>query len=194
MKRILLLVMIMEASVFAVEQKELMPLIEEASAKRESAYVEVRNKITGYGTNALPLLAEIGTDKTLPWQQQLVARICYERIERGKEIKKLLQLDWYHHPNFDPEWKQFLAGPEQKMMDMMVSDLKEVGAWYYYLELVWKMTGEKAKIRERAGIDFWTMWCVKAIRNNPDERIWFLRACTDLFEITPPHFMDYITS
>ena len=143
MKRILLLATMITADVFAVERKELMPLIEEASIKRESSYVEIRDKIVQYGTNAIPILESVAIDVTIPWQQQLVARICYERIERGKEIRKLLETDWYSHPKINPEWPPIIIGPEPYIADLVHADMKEAGLWYYCLELEWKMTGEK---------------------------------------------------
>ena len=187
MKQILILFAMMSTAVFAVEKKDLMPLIEEAALKRESAYVAVRDKITGYGTNALPLLMEFGTDELLPWQQQLVARICYERIERGEEIKKLLETDWYSHPKFDPLWNQKRSGPETSMASIVIPDLKEAGLWYYYLEVLWKATGEDGKIRKRSPTsDRWAGGCAVAIKDNPEERIWFIRVCSEILAGTPP--------
>jgi len=187
MKRVLALALIATLNAFALERKELMPLIEEASLKRESAYVEVRNKVVGYGTNVLPLLAEIAVDNTLSWQKQLVARICYERIERGKEIKKLLETDWYNHPNINPEWPPVIIGPEPHIAELVNADVKEAGVWYYCLELEWKMTGEKGNLREGGkGYSYWTSACTFAVKDNPEERIWFLRICADLMAMTPP--------
>ena len=179
MKRTLFVTM-MTANVFAVERQQLMPLIEEAASKRESAYVETRNSITVLGTNTLPVLAEIAVDESLPWQQRLVARICYERIGRKTDIAKLIETDWYSHPNFNPEWTISLAGPEGAMRIMVVPDLKEVGLWYYYLEIEWKITGEKAKIRKNGNFDYWPFWCTFAVKDNPDERIWFLRIYSEM--------------
>ena len=188
MKRVLLLTATMTASLFAVEKKDVMPLIEEASAKRESAYVEVRNKITGYGKNTLPLLAEIAVDEALPWQQQLVARICYERIERGEEIKKLLETDWYSHPNFDPKWNDKHSGPEGSMEKIVLPDLKEIGLWHHYLEVIWKTTGEEGKISQKYIPHIWTMWYAFVLKDNLEERVWFLKICADLLEPSPPPY------
>ena len=186
MKRTLLLATVMTANVFAVENKELMPLIEAASINRESAYVEIREKIMEYGTNAIPLLAVIAIDETLPWQQQLVARICYERIKRKEDIEQLLAKDWYLHPNFNPDWRFFITGPEIKMHEMIVPELRATGLWHYYLEMEWKMTGEKAKISEHHFPNAWVSWCSLAVKDIPDERIWFLRICSEIMAIEPP--------
>ena len=186
MKRILTLGILVTINAFSIERKELLSLIEDASVKRESAYVEVRNKIVGYDTNALPLLVEFAMDEFLPWQQQLVARICYERILRKEEIEKVIATNWYAHPKFNPEWNEYRSGPERNMKDMVVGELKAVGLWYYYLELEWKMTGEKAETRGN-NTDRWISWCTLAVKDNPEERIWFLRVCADLMETTPSH-------
>ena len=175
---------VMTANVFAVEKKELMPLIEKASTNRESAYVEVRDKIVGFGTNALPLLAEIAVDEALPWQQRLIARICYERVERKEDIKKLIETNWYSHPKFNPEWNKLITGPEIDMGEMVIPELREIGLWYYYLEVEWKMTGEQAEIR-RGDRYRWVSWCTFTAKDSSIERIWFLRICSDLVETTP---------
>ena len=178
-------------SAFALERKELMSLLKEASTKQESAYVDIRNCITAYGTNALPLLAEFAIDETLPWQQQLVARICYERIERKKDIERLLATDWYSHPNFDSDWNGFITGPEIKMGKIIIPDLKEAGLWYYYLELMWKMTGEDGKISKHHFPDAWISCCTVVVKDSPEERIWFFRVCAELLTIvSPPPRLD----
>ena len=70
MKKILMILSFVTATnAFALERKELMPLIEEAATKRESAYLGVRNKIVEHGADILPVLAELAVDETLPWQQ-----------------------------------------------------------------------------------------------------------------------------
>jgi len=179
------LLIMMTANAFAVEKKELIPLIKEASIKQESAYLEARNKIVEYGTNALPLLAWFAVDETLPWQQRLVARICYERIEREKEITKLLETDWYKHPKFNPEWNEYLGGPEGHMYGMVVADFKEAGLWYYYLELEWKATDEHSTIRDRRN-GYWASCGTAAVKDNPEERVWFLRVCAEILTDAPP--------
>jgi len=186
MKRILVLVTVMTANVFAVERQQLMPLIEEASTNREATYVEARDKVVAFGTNALPLLAELAIDETISWQQRLAARICYERIERKEDIKKFLSTDWHSHPKIDPSKMLAITGPEGYLAGLAEADMKEIGLWYYCLELEWKMTGEKGNLREYAGYCFWTSACTRAVKDNPEERIWFLRICTDLIVSIPP--------
>jgi len=184
-KTLTLLSFVTVTNAFALEQKDLMPLIENASTNKGRAYLEARDKIVEYGSDVIPILAEIAVDGTLPWQQRLATRIAYERIERIKDIKKIIETDWYAHPKFDKEWNMLLPGPEGRMHDMVESDLKETGLWYYYLEVEWKMTNERAEIR-RGNPDRWESWCIFAVKDNPEERVWFLRICADLMAMTPP--------
>jgi len=186
MRRTLLSITMMTANLFAVEKQELMPLIETASTVKSNAYLEVRNKILEYGTSIIPILGSVAVDDTLPWQQRLVARICYERIERKNDIEKLLATDWYSHPKFNPNEHPYIMGPEAGMGGIVVSDLKEVALWYYYLELEWKITGEEGRISKHHFPDLWVSWCTLAVRDNPEERIWFLRICSEIMAIDPP--------
>ena len=187
MKRILaLLSIIATANVFAVEKQQLMSLITEASIKRESAYVEVRDRIVNLGTNVLPLLADFAMEESLSWQQRLVARICYERIERKETIEKLLATDWYKHPKINPDWPPLIIGSDPYIAELVNADVKEAGVWYYCLELEWKMTGEKGNLREGGrGYSYWTSACTSAVKDNPEERVWFLRVCADLMAMSP---------
>ena len=178
MKKVLLLfVTMITASAFAVERKELVSLIEEASGKRESAYLEARGRIIAYGADALPLLADLAMDESLSWQQRLVSRICYERIERKDDIGKLLATDWYKHPKFNPDSHRLITGPEPTLGTIIIPEMKDAGLWYHCLEVVWKMTGEKGNCIGDA--DLWTYWCTAAVKDNPEERVWFLRVCRD---------------
>lgn len=210
MRKTLALTMVtITAVAIAVEKTELMPLIETASTNREpssvtvkvlslrpgqpepareviyheSAYVKIRNKIVEYGRDALPLLAEIAVDENLPWQQQLVARICKERIEREKDIEALLATDWYKHPDFNPNWSLVITGPEPGMGTIIVPELKDAGLWYHCLEVLWKMTSEKGNCISDP--DLWARWCTLAVKDSP-ERVWLLRAFDDMIETTPP--------
>jgi len=186
MKKVLILLSFTAAiSVFALERKELFSLIEEASLKREFAYVEVRNKIVELGTSALPLLADLAVDESLSWQKQLVSRICYERIERKEDIEKLLATDWYNHPDFEARWNLLITGPEGPMRKLVIADMKKAELWYYYLEIIWKMINEDGKIFKRSDPENWAGSCTLAVKDNPEERIWFLRICSEFLKDTP---------
>ena len=188
MRKMLLLVTLMTATtVVAVDRQQLMPLIESAAINRESAYVKVRNKIVEYGEDALPLLAEIAVDESLAWKQQLVARICKERIERREEIEKLLAIDWYKHPDFDPMQPPPIIGVEGLIGErIIIPALTEQQLWYYYLEVEWKTTGELGKLNRTPWFpDNWINCCVSAVKDSP-ERIWLLRVFDEMIETTPP--------
>ena len=199
MKRMLSLMTVLAATtVVAVERQQLMPLIESAAtnrgvayaetlpprppgqekavANRESAYIETRNKIVEYGKDALPLLDKMAKDESLTWQQQLVVRICKERIERKKDIEDLVAIDWRKHP----DWGFAVVELSRKMIEVISAHLKEVGLWYYYLEVEWKNTGEE----ELMGVESWSSLCAYAVKDSP-ERVWFLRVCDDLLETAP---------
>ena len=186
MKKILILVTVMTANAFAVERNDLMPLIAEASTNKETTYVEIRNKIVEHGTEAVPILGDIAVDENLSWQQQLVARICHERITQKEVIEKLLATDWYSHPKIDPDWPDLIIGKEGHIADKIVkAEIRDAGVWHYCLELEWKMTGEKGNVRERRQHCYWTSACSFAVKDNPEERVWFLRVCDDLMATTP---------
>jgi hypothetical protein len=182
----MLLAMIMTTSVFAFEQKDLMLLIEEAAVAKSNAYLEVRNKIVEHGAKILPVLSALTTDESLSWQQQLIIRICYERIERKADIEKLLETDWYSHPKFDPTEPMPIVGPEARMGRFVRPELTEAGLWYYYLEREWKNTGEDGKISKHHSPDLWVSWCTLAVKDNPEERIWLLRICSEFLTDASP--------
>ena len=184
MRNALLLVVGMTANIFALEQAELLPLIKEASQKNGDVYVKARDKIVGYGTNAIPILGTVAVNETFSWQERLTARICYERIERKEDIEKLLAIDWYNHPDFDPSWNEFITGPEGCMALIVTPEMKKAGLWYYYLEREWKLLGEDGKIRKNR-LNPWVGCCSLAIKDNQEERIWFLRICADLMGAIP---------
>ena len=186
MKKILMILSFVTATnAFTLERKELMPLIEEAAVKRESAYVEVRDKVVGYGAGALPLLVELAVEGDLPWQQRLVARICYERIKRIEDIEKLLVTDWYNHPGFEPRWNLLITGPEGPMGKLVVADMEKAGLWYYYLEVVWKITNEDGKIFRKRNPESWAGGGALVVKESPEERIWFLRVCSEILKDAP---------
>jgi len=161
-------------------------LIETAATATGKAYVETRDEILVYGKDYHALLAEIAVDETLPWQQRLVARICYERIERKKDIEQLLETDWYSHPDFNPEWRLLLPGPIGPMTKLVHTDVQKAGLWYYCLEQVWKSTGEMGEIYKGRHQEGWVGCCALAVKDNPEERVWFLRVCAEILAMSPP--------
>ena len=180
MKRIsLLLATILPITALAVDQTELDAMLQTAATNQGGAYLAARNTVVNLGTNALPQLGQAAIDSKLPWQSRLVARICYEKILRQPEIAALTTTNWYAHPKFNPRWEMLHAGPETEMWKIVVPDLRNVGLWYYYLEIKWKQTGETPTRPLWRIAEAWPQWCFKAVKDEP-ERVWFLRVCSEL--------------
>jgi|GEM_PF-1293479 len=124
------------------EAEELRPLLSAAATNRCTAYLSARGEILSLGTNALPALGRCAADAVLTWQERLVARICYERIARKEDIEYLLSYDWRADTGYDKRWEKNIVGPSFKLGTIVVPKCREVGLWYYYVELTWKETGE----------------------------------------------------
>jgi hypothetical protein len=128
--------------VAAGEDSRLRALLASAATNRGSAYLGTRAEIVALGTNALPELGRYAIVSDLTWQQRLVARICYERLSRGSDIEALRTYDWRTDKGYDKRWENFINGPAIKMGSIIVPRCREVGLWYYYIELTWKETAE----------------------------------------------------
>lgn len=128
---------------FATDENRLNSLLAAAATNRCGAYLGTRAAILANGTNALPLLARCAVGPELTWQQRLVARICYERLVRGAEIEALRAYDWRTDSGYDRGWEKYITGPAIKLGTIVVPKCREIGLWYYYIELNWKDTEEK---------------------------------------------------
>ena len=180
MKRVcLLLAAILPVVALAVDQIELNAMLETAATNQGGAYLAARNIVVSSGTNILPQLGRAAVDGKLPWQNRLAARICYERILRQPEIVALTKTNWYAHPKCNPRWEMLHAGPETEMWKVVVPDLRDVGLWYYYLEVQWKHTGETPTYPLRRISDVWPSWCLLAVKEGP-ERGWYLRVLSEI--------------
>ena len=90
---------------WSVETSPLDKLFETAAEAQGDSYLTARNAIVSLGTNTLPFLVLTGNDMSKPWQQRLVARICYERIINGHNIDALRQYDWRSHLGYNAQWE-----------------------------------------------------------------------------------------
>jgi hypothetical protein len=152
---------------WADEILELQPRLAEAAGAQNLAYVELRDRLVSeISTN---VLFQAVDDERLDWRERLVARICYERIARGKDIEALRVHDWRQHPGFDLDWLKNLSGPGRLMQPLAISYLAEVGLWYYYVEMTWKQTGELTVSPLRHINDHWQRWCRMALAGRPEE-------------------------
>jgi len=167
--------------VLAIEPVQLNQKLEAAAIAEFGAYMEARTDITVLGVDALPELARAAENPSLTWQQRLVARICYERIARSRDIEALRTLDWRQHSKFDQDWERNLSGPSRLMQPLAISHLAEVGLWYYYIEVTWKQTDELAVSPLRHINEHWQRWCRMALAGRPEE-VYLLRAMTERIE------------
>lgn len=181
MKAMILILCLFSLEAYAVQYSGMEQRLEEAANVSGGVYVEVRNSIVALGDDALPELVRAAKNPSLTWQQRLMARICYERIARGKEIEALRTHDWRQHPGFDRDWENTLGGPGFRMQPLAISYLAEVGLWYYYIELTWKQTGELTVSPPRNINEHWQRWCRMALAGRQEE-VYLHRAMAERIE------------
>ncbi len=194
MKNLLFILCLLPLSVQAIERAQLDTMLAVAATAQSNAYIEARAAIVNLGTNALPMLAQAGTDATLSWQQRLVARICYERIERADAIAALRRHDWLAYPPYKPKEHGRLVikplpdgthvtevqppgaslmpvtGRSPLMGDYVVPECQKAGLWYYFIELTWKQTEEgPLKSPDVRFAETWPVWCRLALAGQPEE-------------------------
>lgn len=169
MKRIIIILCLLSLQAYAVSYSELEQRLEDAANTSAGAYVEVRNSIVSLGADALSELARAAENPSLTWQLRLVARICYERMVRGKEIEALISHDWRQHPGFDRDWENTLGGPGFRMQPLAITYLTKTGLWYYYIEMTWKQTGEVTVSPLKHINEQWQRWCRLALAGQPEE-------------------------
>ncbi len=85
--RIFLLMFAMQA--WAGNREEVHGRLAEAAGAWGEEYRACRARLEAMGEAVGPMLRAAAEDKVLTWQQRLMARIIYERITRGEEIKAL---------------------------------------------------------------------------------------------------------
>ena len=195
MSRTLILFCLLPCFTWGIERAKLDHMLIAAASNQGSAYLADRNAIINLGTNALPMLAQAGCDKTLIWQQRLLARICYERITRGNEILSLRENDWRSYPPYLPLDQQMALEASQtnasvnskptkkmnkptfwtpagEMRIYVMPKCVEFRLWYYYIELTWKKTYECAIFKQKPDKGFnslWPKWCRETLKNQPEE-------------------------
>ncbi len=148
--------------VAAGDDMQLKNMLASAATNRGTAYLEARAEILAPGTNALPALGHCSIASDLTWQQRLVARICYERLSRDSDFVALWAYDWRSDKGYNKQWEQHILGPTANLGKIVVPKCREIGLWYYYVELTWKETGELPSCGK----------CLKPIQEytNPRER------------------------
>jgi len=175
---------LMAAAAFGEDVNRLHSLIVAAATNRCAAYLETRTAILASGSSALPMLAHYAIEPSLTWQQRLVVRVCYERLIRGAEIEALRSYDWRTDPGYDKNWERNIVGPGLKLEMIAVPKIREVGLWYYYVELTWKETEETCNSKFDDVRRRWPHWCLKAVSTLP-EHYWYQLAVEERMSATP---------
>jgi len=160
--------------------------VKQAATNDGPSYVVIRNEIIGIGTNALPALCSLATDRDEPWGAHLVARICAERIVCGDRIDALRRKEWDKDSEFDKEWNRYHSGPTGHMTPLVTKRFKEEGLWYYYAEANWKDTDE-GPLDKRLGIrviEAWPYYAKQALEGEP-ESYYYVKVAVDRLEQDP---------
>jgi hypothetical protein len=197
----ILVILFTASTAFAVTPDGLSRGLERASLATGNDYLAARSELEKLDPKTLPALYEQATRSDVEWRVQLMARIAYERITRGKDIVELLNHDWlmyhpYHHPEryLPPVAKESDGKPRDTLIvpitgphSLMGKDVKNVcrisGLWYYYVEQTWKLTREGPQVMASDGkfMGAWPVWCAEVVKEQP-EKIWWARAVADRLE------------
>ncbi len=173
----LLILAVFACSAFGMDREQVDRLLSQAADAQGKEYLQLRARLAEAGEAALPLLREVAQDGQRTWQQRLTARILYERILRGDENEALRFHNWASYPPYQERW-QPVTGPSSNMHQYVVPKLQEAGLWYYYIELMWKNTGEFGlawgerryqKGDVRFSYEAWPRWCRQALEGEPEE-------------------------
>lgn len=207
MKTMIFLLCLVPVCVMAGELSGISDMLVLAASVDTDGYIEVRKAIADIGAPALPVLGREAENMERPWQQRLVARICYERIMRGADIQDLRKEDWSSYPPYQPRQMGVLvltempdgtrsaemrpsgasvgiprSGPSYLMDAHVIPHCQKMALWYYFIELTWKQTGEgPLNIDDPKFIERWPTWCRMALSGRPEEVYLFL-TMTDRLE------------
>jgi hypothetical protein len=211
MTRLYVIFCLLPFTVWGIDRVELHQMLLATATNQGPAYLAARNAIIGMDAKVLPLLVSASHDRDLSWQQKLAARICYERMSRGDEIQALREHDWLSYPPYLPldqlmalETSQTNSGanvqrittrgrnsilwtPAGEMRKYVMPKCKELGLWYYYIELTWKNTGECAIFRQHKDVKFnllWPGWCRGVLKDQPED-VWLRLAILERLQNDP---------
>ena len=135
--------------VCVVRADELRDRLQASTQATGTNYLSMRNGIVALGTNELPDLRRLADSTNESWQVRLMAGICAERIEKGSDIRAMIERNW----NLDPEYKSIWdkvcggVGSVASFGVLVGKRYKEKELWYYYIETIWKETEEHSHWR-----------------------------------------------
>ena len=181
MLRLLSILLLVPIAAWSTENRGFTTMLSTAVTNQGPAYLLARNAIVEHGTNALPILGQLAVENDLSWQQRLIARICYERILRGAEIEGLRHCDWRKQPGYDARWESSMAGPGLRMTEIALRHLESKGLFYYYIELTWKPSTERADTQLKDLNTYMPWWCRKVLESHP-EQVYLQRAMEERLE------------
>jgi hypothetical protein len=195
------------------EMEAKLGLVAEATG---DVYRKSRDEAVALGAKVLPDLLRMATTDGVGWKTQLMARIVYERIERMEALEGVLTHDWKSYPPYAKPWLPRIrvetnsagekvsidippppghvsipmTGQSSLMGQHVLPVLREAGLWYYYIEQVWKQTGEgpPAMKFDHLFMERWVGWCAAVVKEQP-EKIWWARVVADRLETSD--FMDW---
>ena len=197
--------MLCAGSGWAGEVGEVRHRLAEVAAAEGAEYMELRDRVAAEVSGDLLLRA--ANDDRLDWQERLVARICCERTTRKHELADLLNEDWRSYPPYQPKnigrlvFTQMpdgsysaemqppgpsigspVTGPSSLMHSYVVPHCQKKALWYFYIELIWKQTGEgPLNIDDVGFVRQWQRWCRMALAGQPEE-VFLHRAMAERLE------------
>jgi hypothetical protein len=133
-------------------------------------YIRARNNIITHGKTLLPALQTATEDRSLNWQQRLMARICVEWMTRGSEVDALRAHSWETDPERELQMGGSIIGLGDDIWFLAAKRFKERRLWYYYLEILLKETGEySVGCRHPSVSRYWPRYARNALYGEPED-------------------------
>ncbi|MBI5394299.1 MAG: hypothetical protein HZA91_03285 [Verrucomicrobia bacterium] len=177
MKKLLAICLWLPLTAGAMDSTMLRQRLQQAASASGQDYIRARAAILTEGKANQLALQKAAEDDSLTWQQRLMARICCEWVEREPEIVALRKYACRTDPEYqkhEKEWRPYRCGDRPLLMSLLQNAFKEKRLWYYYLELLWKRTGEYGEDGgDMLPTRSWPEHAQIALRGQPEEYYWF---------------------
>lgn len=169
LKPLIVICMFLATAVLAAQGESLEQQLEKAANTFGPEYLAARGDIIRQGQPVLSPLRKAAENPALNWHQRLMARICCEWLERGAEIDALRRHAWKTDPEF--KYGGHRAGVGAEIRSLAAKRFKERRLWYYYLEVMWKKTGEHqiASVQDGSIYSRWPEYGGRALQGEPEE-------------------------